>query len=286
MTGKEGRALNIRGSASSFLTSTSSFSFPFRVLPDRGDGAGVEACETFCFPFPFSLSVPRLDDNKLADNKLADAERVKRFVGVSGSSDNGGVINCFESAAVGVEDALALWPRVAMMERSDEWLLLGVEGRSSADDKEVRADDERAVIAGDNEVRADGAGDAIPGVSGVGNEEGPATACNAELDCALEFGSDVSSEALSTSATSSISPPPTTSFGMVASSTSLSLSSESSSSIGITAYTPRRVRRSFRFSPDFFRSPSELDSFESESESKSESESDSESELIGGSSSV
>lgn len=166
-------------------------------------------------------------------------------------------------------------------------MLLGVEWRSSAeDDKEVRADDERAVKAGDSEVRADGAGDAIPGDSGVGNEEGPATACNAEFDCAREGGSDVRSDAVSTSARSSISPPPVTSLGAVGatSSASSSLSSESSF-FCVTAYTPRRVRRSFRFSPDFL-GLSEPDSLESKSESRSESESSSESELIGGSSSV
>jgi hypothetical protein len=55
----------------------------------------------------------------LEDNITADAERVKRFVGVSGSSDNGGVISCFESAAVIGVDALAFCPRVAIMERKD-----------------------------------------------------------------------------------------------------------------------------------------------------------------------
>lgn len=287
MAGAEGRALSIRGgSASSFLTSSSSFSFPFRDLPEVR--AGVEVCDAFCLPFPLSLTVlaARLDANK-----LADTERVNRFVGVSGSSDSGGVINCFETAAAVGVDSFTFCPRVEITERKGvDWLLLEVEGTSSADDREVRADDERAVIAGDSAVRAEGAGDAIPGVSGVGREEGPATAWRAELDCARDGGSDVRSEAESTSATSSISPPPTTSFGAegrgrAASSASLSLSSESSPS-GITAYTPRRVRRSFRFSPGFLRSPSELDSFESESDSKSEPESDSESELIGGSSSV
>jgi hypothetical protein len=226
MAGADGLALNIRGSASSFLTSASSFCFPFRVVLDKGVGTGVDTCDAFWLPFPLSLPFPRLDDNR-----MADAERVKRFVGVSGSSDGGGVINCFAGVGVGVEDALAFWPRVEIMERNRvDWLLFGVEGRSSADDKEVRADDERVVIAGDKAVRADGAGDAI---SGVGNEEGPATA---ELDCPREGGNDVRSEAVSTSASSSISPPAAASFKTgTTSSASLSLSSESSSPSGMTA---------------------------------------------------
>lgn len=264
-TAREGRARSTRVSTSSFLTVSSSLVLsllaPFWNLAARGVAVGVGVA----LPLPLlSLSI------------MEDADRVSRLEGSAlqlGEAFVGLALLPFPSgteAGARDSDFALCWRRVAMMERNGvDWLLLGVE----------------RLVDDVNSVREDDKGDAPSLRLGVMRS---GVACFAGLEPSEggeEVASDVNSDPVSSSAMSSISPSPC-GVPTGSSSSSLSLSSLSFSLGLVTAYTPRRVRRSLMFKSGFFSGRSLSASLEdvSESESESDPEPELESELDSGSS--